>query len=436
MRKKKITFLFVSSIAAIFVLVACSPAIVPTAVGPIVEEPTAMEPAGPFECTDALGCVDVAPGEPIHIAWIQTVSGITGPLGQTNVNGAEVALNEINFELLGHPIQWDGADSFCSIEGGQAAATRIASDPTVVAVLGTTCSDETRGAMPLLSAAGMVMVSSSNISPDLTNPEHPDHWPGYLRTVHSYLFQGRIAAEFAYNELGLTRAATINDRSPITEGLQTAFASAFTELGGSITIQESLNVGDTEIQAMLDRIIPSAPQLIYFPIYEPEGNLIAAKKCDIEALENTILVSADGLLTNSFAPAAGACAVAMYLTGLYVDPNVEVNFLSSYAELFGENPATEYAPHSYDAVKILLSAIEAVAVSDADGTIHIPRQALRDALYAIAGFQGLTGVLNCDANGDCASNESLAIFQVSQQNVDGTASLLTNTPYWRPGIDN
>jgi branched-chain amino acid transport system substrate-binding protein len=434
MRRKIFPFLLVSLIAVMFVA-ACSPSIVPTSVELIMEEPT-VEMVEPFRCADALGCVDVSPGEPIHIAWIQTVSGITAPLGQTNVNGAQVALNEINFELLGHPIQWDGQNSYCSVEGGQAAATIISSDPTVVGVIGTTCSDETRGAMPLISAAGMVMISSSNISPDLTNPEHPDHWPGYLRTVHSNLVQGRMAAEFVYNELHLTRAATINDRSPSAEGLQDAFASAFTELGGSITIQEGLNVGDTEIQAMLDRIIPSAPQLIYFPISEPEGNLIAAKKCDIAALENTILVSADGLLTNSFAPAAGACAVAMYLTGLYVDPNVEVNFLSSYADLFGENPATEYAPHSYDAVKILLAAIEAVAVSDADGTIHIPRQALRDALYATTGFQGLTGALSCDANGDCASDESLAIFQVTQQNVDGTASLVTNTPYWRPGIDN
>lgn len=433
MRRKINHFLSLLLVAATFVLVACSPFSVPTAMGPTVDEPTAVEPATPFECTDALGCVDIVPGEPIHIAWIQTVSGISGPLGQTNVNGAQVALNEINFELLGHPVQWDGQDSYCSIEGGQAAATIISSDPTVVGVIGTTCSDETRGAMPLLSAAGMVMISSSNISPDLTNPEHPDHWPGYLRTAHSYLFQGRVAAEFTYNELGLTRAATINDGSPFAEGLQAAFASAFTELDGTITIQESVNVGDTEMQAMLDRIASSGPQLIYFPIFEPEGNLIAAKKCDIAGLEDTILLSADSLLTNTFPTAAGACAVGMYLTRTYVDSNVQADFLSSYAELFGENPATNYAPHSYDAMKMLLAAIEAVAVSDAGGTLHIPRQALRDALYTTMDFQGLTGVLNCDANGDCAADDALAVFQVTQGNVDGMTSLLTNNPIWLPG---
>ncbi|HXQ38229.1 MAG TPA: hypothetical protein VN843_29760, partial [Anaerolineales bacterium] len=52
---------------------------------PATEAPT--EAPAAFECTDAIGCVDIAPGEPIHIAWIQSVSGATAALGQTNVNG-------------------------------------------------------------------------------------------------------------------------------------------------------------------------------------------------------------------------------------------------------------------------------------------------------------------------------------------------------------
>jgi branched-chain amino acid transport system substrate-binding protein len=50
---------------------------------------------------------------------------------------------------------------------------------------------------------------------------------------------------------------------------------------------------------------------------------------------------------------------------------------------------------------LLLSTIESVAVQDQDGTLHIGRQALRDALYATIGFQGLTGALSCDEYGDC-----------------------------------
>ena len=44
----------------------------------------------------------------------------------------------------------------------------------------------------------------------------------------------------------------------------------------------------------------------------------------------------------------------------------------------------------------------AVAVQDDDGTLHIPRKALFDAVAGISNFDGITGTLNCDANGDCA----------------------------------
>ncbi len=59
---------------------------------------------------------------------------------------------------------------------------------------------------------------------------------------------------------------------------------------------------------------------------------------------------------------------------------------------------------------MLFAAVEKVAVN-AGGTTYIPRQALRDALYATHGMQGLSGTLTCSANGDCAQ-PNISIFQV------------------------
>jgi branched-chain amino acid transport system substrate-binding protein len=391
------------------------------------------EPMAEFTCEDEIGCVDIAPGDPIHIGWIQTVSGGTALLGTDNNRGVEIAIDDLGGELLGHPIEFTGEDSLCSIEGGQAAGTRIAADDTIVAVVGTTCSSEARGAMPLLAEAGMVMISSSNTNPDLTNPEHADHHPGYLRTAHNDLFQGRVAAEFAYNELGVRTAATIHDGSPYAESLQQVFADVFTELGGTITAQEAINVGDTDMQPVLTTIAADAPELIYFPIFEPEGPFVAAQKCDVAGLEDTIMMGADGILTANFASAAGECAVGMYLSGPYVAGDAYAEFVAKYEEKYGEGTQSGFHAHAYDAANMIFAAIEAVAVQDADGTLHIGRQALRDALYGTTDFQGLTGVLSCDENGDCATGEALAIFQVAEEHVDGSENLLSSTPAWIPG---
>jgi branched-chain amino acid transport system substrate-binding protein len=278
----------------------------------------------------------------------------------------------------------------------------------------------------------MIMISPSNTNPDLTNPEHPDHWPGYLRTAHNDLFQGRVAAEFAYNELGLTKAATIHDGSPYAQSLQEVFATVFIELGGTVTAQEAVNVGDTDMKPVLTTIATGAPEIIYFPIFEPEGDLIAQQAKQVAGLETTLLMGADGLFADTLPEATGDAAVGMYLSGPFVSPEnpAYASFLDKWEAKFGGVPPSGFHAHAYDATNILFNAIEAVAVVDADGTVHIGRQALRDAMLSTSDFAGLTGNLTCDANGDCATGEALAIFLLGEAEVAG------NWPppvFWRPG---
>jgi branched-chain amino acid transport system substrate-binding protein len=377
--------------------------------------------AAAYECTDALGCVTVAPGDPIHIAYALTVSGATASLGDDSRGGIEIAIADRGGELLGHPIELTGEDTLCNAEGGQAAGTKLAADATIVGIIGTNCSSEARSAMPLISQAGMVMISPSNTNPDLTNPEHPDAHPGYFRTAHNDLFQGRIAAEFAYNELGVRSVATIHDGSPYAESLQAVFAEVFIELGGTVTAQEAINVGDTDMGPVLTTIASGSPELIYYPIFEPEVALVTSKAREISGLEDTILMGADAGFSDTFPEAAGSAAVGMYLSGPYVDVNNAAygEFLQKWADQIGGVPPSGFHAHAYDATNMILNGIEAVAVVGEDGTVNIPRQALRDYLYALEGFAGLTGTLACDENGDCATGEALGVFQLSQAEVDG-----------------
>ncbi len=386
--------------------------------------------AAPFACTDAIGCVDIAPGAPIHIAWGLTVSGATATLGEDSKGAIEIAIEDRGGKLLDHPIELTGEDTLCNAEGGQAAGTKLAADPTIVGIVGTNCSSEARAAMPLISKAGMVMISPSNTNPDLTDPNHPDHHPGYLRTAHNDLFQGRVAAEFAFNELKVKTAATIHDGSPYAESLQKVFANVFTELGGTVTTQEAVNVGDTDMKPVLTKIATGQPEVIYFPIFEPEGDLIAAQMGEVSGLENTIKLGADGLFADTFPEGTGKGAVGMYLSGPYVAGAAYDAFLAKWKTKFGGVPPSGFHAHAYDATNILLAAIEKVAVKDADGTVHIGRQALRDAMYATKDFNGLTGKLTCDANGDCATGEALGVFKLSEAEVNGA---WPPAVFWQPG---
>ena len=57
-------------------------------------------------------------------------------------------------------------------------------------------------------------------------------------------------------------------------------------------------------------------------------------------------------------------------------------FLPAYNELSGEElPLSVFHCHAYDAMNMIIASIEDVAIEGDDGTLYIPRQALRDSLF-------------------------------------------------------
>jgi branched-chain amino acid transport system substrate-binding protein len=359
--------------------------------------------AATYTCTDSIGCVKVGPTDPIHIAYLLVVSGPNSALGIDSRNGVEIAIDDAGNKILGHTIKFDGEDGGCSADGGQAAGTKLAADLTIVAVIGTSCSSEARAAEPLLSAAGFVTISSSNTAPDLTDPTNPNHYPGYFRTAHNDMIQGAAAADFAYNFLGVRKAATIHDGSLYADKLQAVFAEEFTKLGGTITLQTSVTIGQTDMSSVLADIAAGSPELIYFPIFLPEGAFLIDQAKTTPGLENTKLMGADGLYSPDVMQAAGAAVEGFIVSSPLLQGAAYDAFVAKYVAKFGEQPINIFHAHAYDAFNIVKAAIEKVAVQESDGTLYIPRQGLRDAMAATKDFQGLTGVLTCNVDGDCAN---------------------------------
>lgn len=375
--------------------------------------------AGAVFTPGALGAVTVAPGAPIEIRALQAISGEVSFLGTDQVRGAELAIADFG-QVDGHDVNLGTPeDDLCSAEGGQAGAQAIVAQANVIGVLGTTCSGSAAAAAPIISAAGMVMISGSNTSPSLTSDlagtAGSNWYNGYYRTAHNDLYQGATAARYAFEELGLTKAVAVHDGDPYTEGLATAFANAFTALGGTVTIH-AVNKGDTDMTGVLTQVAADAPEFVYFPIFQPEGDFIIQQKGGIAGLETVVWMGADGLITDGFL--AIPETAGMYFSGpdLRFGTNASATgtnydqLVAAYTAAYGEAPTAVFHAHTYDATVLLLTKIQEVAVQDADGTLHIDRQALRDALNATSGFAGVTGSLSCDAFGDCGA-ETISVIR-------------------------
>ena len=366
--------------------------------------------ASTYTCTDTIGCVKIGPTDPIHIAYLLVVAGPNSALGIDSRNGVQIAIDDAGGKILGHTIKFDGEDGGCSADGGQAAGTKLAADPTIIAVIGTSCSSEARAAEPLLSAAGFVTISSSNTAIDLTMAGNANNYPGYFRTAHNDKVQGAAAADFVFNFLHFTKAATIHDGSLYADQLQQNFAENFTKFGGTITLQTSVTVGQTDMSSVLASVASGAPELIYFPIFLPEGAFLIDQAKTTPGLENTKLMGADGLYSPDVMNTAGAAVEGFMVSSPLVQGAAYDAFVAKYKAKFGTDPVNIFHAHAYDGFNIVKAAIEKVAVQEADGTIYIPRQALRDAMAATKDFQGLTGVLTCTPTGDCA-NPIIGVYE-------------------------
>lgn len=353
-----------------------------------------------------LGAVTVQPGAPIKIADLQTITGDTASLGQDQVRAVDIAIADKGGKLLDHPIEHQVEDELCKAEGGTTAGQKVAADPQVVAVIGTSCSGAAVPAMEILTGKGIVMISGSNTSPSLTSDlqgkKGTANQKGYFRVAHNDIIQGQAAANYAYEKLRARKAVTIHDGDPYTEGLANAFGTSFKELGGQIALATAISKGDTDMRPVLTEVAATKPDVVFFPIFQPEADFIVKQAKDFPALADTKrLMGADGILSDTFI--AIKETEGMYFSGPATPTGAAYEeFVGKYEQKYNEKPIQSFHAHAYDSANLLFAAIEKTAVREDDGTVHIDRQKLMDELYATKGFQGLTGTLSCDQFGDCA----------------------------------
>ena len=139
-----------------------------------VAEPTAEmmdEAAAPADDMAAgdLGTIEIAAGDPIRLAALLVLSGPNESLGVDSRDGVEIAIDDYG-PIAGHEVELLAEDSQCSPEGGQTAATKVAADPTIAGVIGTSCSSAAEAAIPGITEAGLTMVSASNTATGVARP--------------------------------------------------------------------------------------------------------------------------------------------------------------------------------------------------------------------------------------------------------------------------
>ena len=355
-----------------------------------------------------LGTVVVGPGEEIQIRSMEVITGI-GVRGIPRQRAVALAVADYG-PIKGHRVSMGaGVDTQCTAAGGAAAADTVVGDRRVVGVIGTSCSVGAVGAAPVLSEAGLVMISSSNTAPSLTSDLRgnagADYHAGFFRVSSNDLYQGQAMEEFAYHELGLRRMAAMHDGDPYTSGLAGAFAAAFEALGGAVTDVAVVSRGETDMVPVLTAMAAGGPEGLVFTLFPEEAGHVVRQVGAVAGLEGAALITGVSLMFTELA------SVDVYLAGLEFSFGESVNgatgrsgdeVYAAYAARYGEGANPAYVALAYDATTLLLRAVEEVAVAVGD-TLYIDRARLREALTETAGFAGIIGSISCDGFGDCGT---------------------------------
>jgi len=138
---------------------------VPTAPPPTptnTPEPTPIPP-------DPWGQVIVPPGGTIHIGLVADFSGIVSQLGPLKRNAVQMAIDDKSL-IKGFPASVTVADGGCNEAMGATAAGTMVSDPTIVGVIGHSCSVSCKPGASVYEGAHLVMISPSCTGPDVSAP--------------------------------------------------------------------------------------------------------------------------------------------------------------------------------------------------------------------------------------------------------------------------
>ncbi|WP_420641035.1 branched-chain amino acid ABC transporter substrate-binding protein [Candidatus Leptofilum sp.] len=351
----------------------------------------------PIRCEDDLGCAVVRPGSPIQLVTLLPTSGDTAVWGQELSRGINLALSNRGGELLNHNIELLPLDSGCDPSVGLEAIQTLDEESALLGIIGPACSDVATAVLPTVRRNDWLLISPASTAPSLT----ADANPAFFRTVPSHLHQATVAAHFAYEELGVRETAVFLDSSEFNRVLAQQFSDTFIQLGGSVVYEGTLTLGQSEVADLLDQAADAAPELIYLALFEPEGNLVVNQLAENNSLNRMILLGSDSLRTMQFAGQLGELPSEIYVTGPALSGTAYDNFEAAWVNRYESLPSSASA-YAYDALQLIVNAIEEVAIAGQNGSLIIGRGALRQQLTTLE-LAGLTGNLRCTSTGDCAA---------------------------------
>ena len=326
--------------------------------------------------------------EVIKIGAILPLTGGASIYGESAKEGIDLAIEEINNKggINGRKIEIIYEDSKAEPKEGVSAINKLISVDRVPVIIGAIASAVTLAIAPIAEENHVVLLSPGSSAPKITE-------------AGDYIFRNEVSEEFGarksaelYYDAGFKKIAILYINNDYGVSVKEITEKVYQEKGGKITAAEAFVQNTTDFRTSLQKIKNSDPQALLIVAYGEYPMIIRQMKeagMELPILTTPVFESKE--LLKKLGESAEGVIYSYYGTFNLESQKEEVKqFLDNFRKKYNKDPSY-YAALGHDAVYLLRIAIE-------KGGYH--SDGIKNALYTIKNYPGVTGITSFDENGD------------------------------------
>jgi branched-chain amino acid transport system substrate-binding protein len=327
--------------------------------------------------------------DPIKIGVMAESSGPNAEAGVYQINGAKMALEEINKAggVLGRQIELRIEDNQSSNPGSVLAVSKLTSGGDLTALIGSVRSTQIQAVAPTVMKAGLpMMIGGTDYG--LTHSNNP--WIFRARPNDGY--SAKVIADFGVNTLKLKKWAIVHSTDAFGNGGKNNLTESLKALGITPVTVQGFTSNSQDFTPIVLAIKQSGADAVSSYIANSTDVGIFAKQLRQLGVKaewvGSPSLSTDTAMKLAADALHGTYSIADFATGS--SPEAEA-YAKKYKDKYKIEPDL-YSAWSYDAVNLL-----ALAIKNANST---KPEDIQKALHGIKGYKGVEGTYTFDKNGD------------------------------------
>ncbi|MDF2120384.1 ABC transporter substrate-binding protein [Roseiarcaceae bacterium H3SJ34-1] len=340
----------------------------------------------------------------IVIGTIYPLSGGLALDGQSNLNGARLAADEINAAggLLGKKVKVLSEDGACNPAQSVSAAEKLLTKDNVVALLGASCSSATGAVAETIRKYNRPLITGVSTAERLTEEGNP--W--FFRATTTTKLNGMSLGKTLMEVTKAKKVAFVVTSDDWGRSAAPAYGEAFKALGATVVATEFFDRAQTDLTEYLTKARAAGADAVFsVGGFQNAGNLTSQAR---QIGFNGPIMGEGAFCTEPWAKLVGAftnnvIGILEWVPG--IDDAANKTFTEGYKKAFKEAP-TKFSAAGYNTAHILMDAIKRANSTEPE--------ALRKALAA-TDYTGIMGNYKFDQKGQ---GYNFNMFLVKWQNGD------------------